>query len=304
MATNKKYYTDAEKKYFLRILPKYSHIIERKKSDATTLKDKEEAWSQICDSYNISSIITSKRSVQQLKKLWSNLKSTQRDALTHEKQARLLTGGGREPSTAEIDPEIAAIAPNLMTTAPTLFSSNMSDEKIQERRERILNEDCIIPEELLLEDEDKCSLVDDNVYDNAQVIFGDDKSIDIPDTKESSSEIDNTNNEKASNVILKCTTLNRNRKTSTSKNEPEKHFTEDIDNIVPAPKKKVVKLRLENKENIDENTLKIERIKRIIQQKEEIAHLKIQHQETIQKLEINHLKEKYALEIPCSCCCC
>lgn len=68
------------------------------------------------------------RSVQQLKKLWSNLKSVQRDALTQEKQARLATGGGPEPKSAEIDPDIAAIAPNLMTTAPTLFSSNLSDK--------------------------------------------------------------------------------------------------------------------------------------------------------------------------------
>lgn len=60
MATNKKHYTNAEKKFFLRILSKYSHIIERKKSDTTTLKDKEEAWNQICDSYNMSSIITNK----------------------------------------------------------------------------------------------------------------------------------------------------------------------------------------------------------------------------------------------------
>lgn len=58
-----------------------------------------------------------------------------------------------------------------------------------------------------------------------------------------------------------------------------------------------MKLRLENKENIDENILKIERIKHIIEQEQQIAHLKRQHQETIQKLEINHLKEKYALEI-------
>lgn len=49
-----------KKKMFLRILTKYSYIIEKKKSDATTLKDKEEAWIQICNAYNVSSIITSK----------------------------------------------------------------------------------------------------------------------------------------------------------------------------------------------------------------------------------------------------
>lgn len=35
-------------------------MLLKKKSDATTLKDKKEAWNQICDVYNISSIVTSK----------------------------------------------------------------------------------------------------------------------------------------------------------------------------------------------------------------------------------------------------
>lgn len=71
------------------------------------------------------------RNVQQLKKFWSNLKSTQRDAITKEKQARLATGGGPEPTSAEIDPDIAEITPHLMATAPVVFSSNMSLEMLK-----------------------------------------------------------------------------------------------------------------------------------------------------------------------------
>ncbi|XP_067203792.1 uncharacterized protein [Linepithema humile] len=289
---SKKHYTETEKKFFLRILTKYSHIIERKKSDATTLKDKEEAWNEICDSYNMSSIITSKRSIQQLKKLWSNLKSTQRDALTHEKQARLLTGGGPESSSTEIDPDIAAIAPNLLTTAPTLFSSNMSDEILQERQQRILNDDCI-PEELLIENQDnESSFVDDF----GEIIFTN-KSTETPDMKESSSEVDDA--EKASNAQVIALNPKRaifNSKESTSKSVPRKRLMEDID-IVLTPKNKLKKSGFENKENVDEKQLKMERIKHIIEQEEQIANLKIQHQEVIQRLEIDHLKEKYALEI-------
>jgi hypothetical protein len=66
----------------------------------------------------------------QLKKLWSNLKHTQREAMTKERQSRLMTGGGPASPPAQLDPDIAAIAPHLMVTAPTLFSSNMSESEL------------------------------------------------------------------------------------------------------------------------------------------------------------------------------
>ena len=51
-------YTVIEKQYLTEILKKFAHVVECKKSDSITLKEKEEAWSQICDEYNGSTIIT------------------------------------------------------------------------------------------------------------------------------------------------------------------------------------------------------------------------------------------------------
>lgn len=102
-----------------------------KKSNVNTLREKETAWQGICDEYNNSSLIAQDRTVQQLKKLWTNLKQAQRDILTREKQARFATGGGLETPSTEIDPDIAAITPNLMATASVLFTSNMNDEEIK-----------------------------------------------------------------------------------------------------------------------------------------------------------------------------
>ena len=48
----KKHYTDVEKRLFLNIIKEFAHIIEKKKSDTTTLKDKEEAWREIVEKYN------------------------------------------------------------------------------------------------------------------------------------------------------------------------------------------------------------------------------------------------------------
>lgn len=70
------------------------------------------------------------RTVQQLKKLWANLKQCQREALTKERQSIMATGGGPQEATVDIDPDIAIIAPNLMKTAPVLFTSNMTDKEI------------------------------------------------------------------------------------------------------------------------------------------------------------------------------
>ncbi|KYN07259.1 hypothetical protein ALC62_01775 [Cyphomyrmex costatus] len=80
--------------------------------------------------YNEASMISQERTLQQLKKLWTNLKQTQRELLTKEKQARFATSGGPPPPEINIDPDIATIAPHLMTTAPVIFTSNMTESEI------------------------------------------------------------------------------------------------------------------------------------------------------------------------------
>lgn len=56
-STKSKHYTMMERKVFLQILEKYKHVIEVKKSDLHSLKDKEIAWNEICSEYNQSSLI-------------------------------------------------------------------------------------------------------------------------------------------------------------------------------------------------------------------------------------------------------
>lgn len=53
-----KHYTTLERKVFLEILDRFKDVIERKKSDNTSLKEKEVAWKEICTTYNESAIIT------------------------------------------------------------------------------------------------------------------------------------------------------------------------------------------------------------------------------------------------------
>ena len=62
MATKnvKKHYSDVEKHLFMEILKVYSNIIEQKRSDCSSLSQKEEAWDEICSKYNASHLISTK----------------------------------------------------------------------------------------------------------------------------------------------------------------------------------------------------------------------------------------------------
>lgn len=56
--TKSKHFTTLEKKLFLDILKRYKNIVEVKKSDSNTLKNKDVAWSEICKEYNASHLIS------------------------------------------------------------------------------------------------------------------------------------------------------------------------------------------------------------------------------------------------------
>lgn len=53
-----KHYTLLERKVFLQILNDYKHIIESKKNNSATLKEKDVAWSEICNKFNQSTLIS------------------------------------------------------------------------------------------------------------------------------------------------------------------------------------------------------------------------------------------------------
>ncbi|XP_067210245.1 myb/SANT-like DNA-binding domain-containing protein 3 [Linepithema humile] len=197
-----KHYTTMERKVFLQILQEYKHIIEIKKSDSSTLKDKECAWSEICNKYNQSTLICEERTVQQLKKLWTNLKQSQREALTKEKQARMTTGGGPEEAEATIDPDILNLAPDLMKTAPVFFTSNMTETEINDKRD--VTFDAISTQNLEIFDIDnECSI---SIQDeNGSIKIQDESFINI-----------NDKNNKSTNEEINTLQAKKNKKESTT----------------------------------------------------------------------------------------
>lgn len=61
--SSSKHYTVLVKKVLVEILKKYSEVIETKKSDSSSLKDKDAAWKTITEEYNLSCEIIQKVSI-------------------------------------------------------------------------------------------------------------------------------------------------------------------------------------------------------------------------------------------------
>ncbi|XP_025161640.1 uncharacterized protein LOC105181347 isoform X2 [Harpegnathos saltator] len=261
-----KHYTTVERKLFVEILKDFKHVIEVKKSDSSTFHDKELAWAEICKRYNDSSMIMQERTVQQLKKLWTNIKQTQRELLTKEKQARLATGGGPPLPEINIDPDVAIIAPHLLKTAPVLFTSNMTENEINEKGEHVLN---------LLVNDDISSLYGSNV-----------------------DELNDKEINKTQDIIMEEMIDKENQDTNLCNEVFEPKEENKLDFACTRPVK-IAKGKRNIKENFvsEEDTVKIKRIKQIIEQEKDISDIKKFHEKRIATMKENLQTELFALQI-------
>ncbi|XP_071629178.1 uncharacterized protein [Temnothorax longispinosus] len=113
------------------------------RTNFSTLKGKSEAWTLITEEYNNSSLISTKRDVQRLKKYWSNVKQQSKNNIflldcLSVVNIRFLTGGRPQKNVGEVDPNVLDIIPNLMTTAPTISSSNFDTHESADRQKEVL----------------------------------------------------------------------------------------------------------------------------------------------------------------------
>ncbi|KAK5644375.1 hypothetical protein RI129_005675 [Pyrocoelia pectoralis] len=88
-------FTPDEQLLCLNIIKKYKSIIENKKTNSVTLKEKEETWNKISTEYNSCSPVGLLRTADNLKKLYENKKKETRKYAANEKREILLTGGGK-----------------------------------------------------------------------------------------------------------------------------------------------------------------------------------------------------------------
>ncbi|CAH1956543.1 unnamed protein product [Acanthoscelides obtectus] len=85
-------YSEADCHTLVDIIISHKNIIECKKTDATTWKEKITAWAKIADIYNVTTM--EPRTAEQLRCKYDNLKKEVRKLEAHKRQALYQTGGG------------------------------------------------------------------------------------------------------------------------------------------------------------------------------------------------------------------
>ena len=75
----------SEKELLIDLVEKYRGVIENKKTDATTCKQKEEAWASVATDFNGQSAAGVKRTSQQLLNAYKNLKRVAKKKLSDDK---------------------------------------------------------------------------------------------------------------------------------------------------------------------------------------------------------------------------
>lgn len=95
-------FSSKEKNVLLNIVYAFKSIVECKKTDAVTWRQKDEAWNKITANFNSQLPDGCSRSKDSLRKLYDNLKKNARKTVAEEKKEIFKTGGGT-PDTGPID---------------------------------------------------------------------------------------------------------------------------------------------------------------------------------------------------------
>lgn len=99
-------FTLQEKELLFSLVESKKALIENKKTDALTCKDKEMAWSDITMKFNAEAPSFTPRTMESLRKFYANSKRDVRKAVGDEKKQVYLTGGGPPPKPISKGSEI------------------------------------------------------------------------------------------------------------------------------------------------------------------------------------------------------
>ena len=107
-------FSECEKEVLLEFVNSQISIVESKKSDSRSIYAKKIAWDSIAEEFNKNPDVT-RRTSDQLKKCWENMKSRAKTDVALEKRERRATGGGVfHPSVDPISSHIIGLIPSQM----------------------------------------------------------------------------------------------------------------------------------------------------------------------------------------------
>lgn len=117
-------FTQSEVDLLIDIVLKFKHIIENKQTDATTWKDKNQAWEKITEEFNASSG-NYPRSLKTLRAKYDMVKKGIRKKCSVLKMEQNKTGGGQCPTTLTAGEEkILSLTPNTMVGLLSRFDTD------------------------------------------------------------------------------------------------------------------------------------------------------------------------------------
>ncbi|XP_063366336.1 uncharacterized protein LOC134654796 [Cydia amplana] len=107
----------------------YKLIIENKKTDAVTNKDKEAAWNAIAQTFNAASSASKVRAAKTLKLKYEGIKKSAKKKMTAHRQELYRTGGGPStaPSIGVIEDKVLSICANISGLDARNDSDNFLD---------------------------------------------------------------------------------------------------------------------------------------------------------------------------------
>ncbi|PZC78030.1 hypothetical protein B5X24_HaOG202702 [Helicoverpa armigera] len=119
----------AETRLLTELVTKYKYIIENKKTDAVTNKDKEAAWGRIASSFNATTSGTTTRSSKTLKLKYEGIKKATKKKMSCRRQELYRTGGGpsNAPDFDDVEEKVLAICSNIIGLEARNDSDNISD---------------------------------------------------------------------------------------------------------------------------------------------------------------------------------
>ena len=106
MSQTRQYFSELEKSIITELVAKHKNVIEAKRNDYKTIKQKNMAWEALTEEFNCQAGVT-KRESKQIKKCWENIKSRAKKCIAKEKREAKLTGGGS--ASTERDEGAAAV---------------------------------------------------------------------------------------------------------------------------------------------------------------------------------------------------
>lgn len=133
-------FSSAEINLLIELVKKYKNIIENKKSDAVTWREKEKGWELLTAEFNTMNPKAVKRTVKNLKGKWDNLKKLTKKKFAAQKLEIYKTGGGYpiEVPIASWENEVKEIIGIAVTGLPSSFDSDCllySNEEQQQLRD-------------------------------------------------------------------------------------------------------------------------------------------------------------------------